>query len=598
MLKLSISGVNFEELNIKNLSKRGIFDSLKIFWNGDDMSYIDYLNSIGVDYFKTFENTFTFNKNLNEDIEKLKYAINAGNTGKFDFKAIPLFTNKNLPNLQDSQYIKLNIDLREIQDHTKISEIKDIFLTTPSSSLVEFKEVGEENLSIIFHRRGAMKYCNEYLLNMSKEKIQLIENYKIPKDNSFIVARFILDFSHKLKEAKINESFGYNYEQGSLTKEISKNVDEIIFWGNLSLDEKEKEKEKERENEEMKKNAKEIAKTEIKDERDSMRDSLPKDSTIKILQTEKQPPNVFNIASISENSKNDKEYKPQVNIEKIIEDSFSLYVQKEFEKTKMRLDRAQKDAKDAYNDLKEYLNQGLTINEALKNVAQKYRNEDTLNFASLLFTKDILNLKIKEQEINDLKNELNIANNTENELLEEITKREETISKLKGTIQLKVNEMVQLREDFEKEIKDLKEIDIKFQKLTEYSNEQDQIIADLNAENEELNEDIKNIQQDINNLTAKNQFMQEQINEYKERIGILEAENKKSYKLQIENENLKNKNEYLENEIKTIHMSENENFKLQLENQNLKEKEKFLQEKIYILQNTEPKKLRSKDILK
>ncbi|OCS21951.1 hypothetical protein CFVI97532_07060 [Campylobacter fetus subsp. venerealis cfvi97/532] len=619
MLKLSLYGANFEELNINNLSKRGVFDSLKTFWNGDEMSYINYLESIGIDYFNTLSNIFSLNKTLNEDIEKFKYAISSGNTGNFDFRAVSLFTNKNLQNIQDSQYLKLNIDLREIQDRSKIDEIKDIFLTTPSVSIVEFKEVGEENLSLVFHKRGAMKYFDDYLLNIAKDKIQILENFKKAKDNSFIVARFLLDISHKLKEIGIDEVFGYSYEQGTQTKEISKSIDEIIYWGGLNKDEKEKQKAIEKENDEISKSAKEIAKLEIKEERDKTRDSLPKDSTIKILQTEKQPPKVYSIASMSEVSKQSNNYDetPKVDIDKIIEESFSLYTKKEFEKTKIRLEKAQEDSKNAYMDLKESLNNGLSINEALKNITQKYRNEDTINFASLLFTKDILNLKVKEQEINELKNELNIAKNAENELLEQITKREETISKQKGTIQLKVNEMTQLKEDFEKEIAILKEADEKLQILTKYSNEQEQIIADMDKENEELNQDLQMSKQENISLISKNEYMQKAQKDNEQKITLLEKELKESYKFQIENESLKSrleslnqKNEFLEQEVKKAYIVENKSFKLELENQTLKEKEKFLQEQISNLkeeldrikknkneETSEHKTQRSKDIL-
>ncbi|CAD7289517.1 hypothetical protein LMG7974_01594 [Campylobacter majalis] len=623
MLKLNIYGVNFLEQNINSISKRGVFDALKIFWNGDDRSYIDYLESIGIDYFHNLSNLYSLNQNLNEDIEKLKYAISKQNTGNFDFKAVSLFTNKNLPPIQDSQYLSLTIDLREIQDRSKIDDIKDVFLTTPSVSLVDFKEIGENSLTLIFHRRGALKYCDEYVLNMSKENIQLLENFKTAKDNNFILTRFLLDMSHKLKELGVDEVFGYTYEQGSQTKEISKSIDEIISWGGLSMIEKEQRKALERQNDDILKNAKEIAKSEIKEERDSKRDSLPKDSTIQILQTEKQPPKVFNLASMAEVVKtttdnNTREETPKINIDKIIEDSFTLYTQKEFEKTKMRLEKAQSDAKEAYVDLKNNLNNGLSINEALKNITQKYRNEDTINFASLLFTKDILNLKIKEQEINELKNELSISKKAENELLEQITKREETISKQKGTIQLKVNEMTQLREDFEKELKVLREADNKLQILNKYSEEQEQIIADLDNDNNDLNEQLQAEKQNNTSLRAKSEYLQNIIKEKSDRITILEQEVKDGYKDKIEIERLKTnleiqvqKSELLEQEAKKVFLAENQIFKLELENKSLKEREKILQDQIDFLktqldkQQNSPvsddhqkqKQQRSKDIL-
>lgn len=618
MIKLNVYGVNFEELNINNLSKRGVFDSLKTFWNGDEMSYVQYLESIGINYYSTLDNVYSvysFNKSLNEEIEKFKYAIENKNSGAFDFKAIPLFTNRNLPAMQDNQYLKLTFDLRELQDQSKLQQIKDAFIETDSVSLVDFKEIGDDSLTLVFHRRGAMKYFDDYILNVSKDKVQLLEKFKVVKDNSFIVARFLLDLSHKLKELGIDESFGYYYEQGTQKKEISNTIDEIIFWGGLNLDEKEQQKALERDGEEIAKSAKDLAKAEIKEERDSKRDSLPKDSTIQVIQTEKQLPKVFNIISMSELDSNSTSHKEtQVpNIDKIIEDSFSLYTQKEFEKTKIRLEKAQKDAKEAYRDLKDSLNNGFSINEALKTLTQKYRNDDTVNFASLLFTRDILNLKVKEQEIISLKNELDIAKKAEDELLEQITKREETISKQKGTIQLKVNEMTKLKEEFEKELETFREIDSKIQVLEKYSKEQDEIISDLNLENQELNNDLKEAEQYRASLKAKNEYLEQSLKEKNKKIELLEQEIKDSYKYQIELENLRvrvesqnQKNDFLEQEAKKAYVLENKVLKLELENSGFKDKEKILQEQIDYLKselnkrnqsNDEARAQRSKDIL-
>lgn len=64
----------------------------------------------------------------------------------------------------------------------------------------------------------------------------------------------------------------------------------------------------------------------------------------------------------------------------------------------MRLEKANKEKDRAYEDLKKYLNNGLSILEAIQNIKQKY-SEDTVHLASLLFSQDILNVKSKDEII-------------------------------------------------------------------------------------------------------------------------------------------------------------------------------------------------------
>ncbi len=118
--------------------------------------------------------------------------------------------------------------------------------------------------------------------------------------------------------------------------------------------------------------------------------TLPRLNNLKSTRLENQ--NYQNIEQSESQTKNSEE-----EIQQIISDSFELYIQKEVEKTNIRLEKAKKDSFNAYEDLKANLKDGLSILEAIKNIQQKYRNEDTINFATLLFSKDILNVKAKEE---------------------------------------------------------------------------------------------------------------------------------------------------------------------------------------------------------
>ncbi|EAH9135841.1 hypothetical protein ACVBSN_001439 [Campylobacter upsaliensis] len=631
MIPLTLAKVNFDELNINNLSKRALLESLKIFYKKDDISYFDFLESKGINYFKNFKNIFELNNELNAEIKIFNDLASKEELMGFDFKASSLLK-RNLKTLSDNDYYKLNLDLRELNNNDDFTKIKDIFLNLNSISLVDFKEVGEQRLSLIYNKRGASIYNDEFILANARDNINLLENFKEAKDNNFIVARFILELARKFKEENINESFSYKFSSNGT--EVIKDIDEIIYWGSLNKEEKEELKAKAKEQNGLNEKAIQIAKKEIKDEINAQRASLAKDSTTKSLEEQKTPVRLANIKTLNEElPKNPKqEENPQEKIEKIINESFELYYQKELEKTQIRLEKAKKDSFNAYDDLKMNLNNGLSIIEALKIIQQKYRNEDTINFASLLFSKDILNIKEKELELKSLKEELESSYHIQNTLNDEITKREETISKLKGTIQVKVNEMTALKLEFEEEIESLKEAELKFKELEKHTKEQDEIITDLDNENQSLSDENKALKEEKIKLEANHSFLQNTLKEYKEKeafykqeLSNLKSLEKKAMSLELENENLKTKEQGFKEELLELNGKLKDSFRqefelerLNLENTHLKnslkesnDKEQTYKERIAKLESQlesflnqalkaqeEPKKeLRSRDIL-
>ncbi|EAJ7575297.1 hypothetical protein A0Y92_05925 [Campylobacter upsaliensis] len=631
MISLTLAKVNFDELNINNLSKRALLESLKIFYKKDDISYFDFLESKGINYFKNFKNIFELNNELNAEIKIFNDLASKEELMGFDFKASSLLK-RNLKTLSDNDYYKLNLDLRELNNNDDFTKIKDIFLNLNSISLVDFKEVGEQRLSLIYNKRGVSIYNDEFVLANARDNINLLENFKEAKDNNFIVARFILELARKFKEENINESFSYKFSSNGT--EVIKDIDEIIYWGSLNKEEKEELKAKAKEQNGLNEKAIQIAKKEIKDEINAQRASLAKDSTTKSLEEQKTPVRLANIKTLNEElPKNPKqEENPQEKIEKIINESFELYYQKELEKTQIRLEKAKKDSFNAYDDLKMNLNNGLSIIEALKIIQQKYRNEDTINFASLLFSKDILNIKEKELELKSLKEELESSYHIQNTLNDEITKREETISKLKGTIQVKVNEMTALKLEFEEEIESLKEAELKFKELEKHTKEQDEIITDLDNENQSLSDENKALKEEKIKLEANHSFLQNTLKEYKEKeafykqeLSNLKSLEKKAMSLELENENLKTKEQGFKEELLELNGKLKDSFRqefelerLNLENTHLKnslkesnDKEQTYKERIAKLESQlesflnqalkaqeEPKKeLRSRDIL-
>ncbi|EAI7269805.1 hypothetical protein B0619_07560 [Campylobacter lari] len=602
MLNVTINKVNFDELDINNLSKRGVLQSLEKFWNGNQNEYIEYLDNIGIEYYKNYKNIFNLNQQLNSDIAILQENINQGKYGNFNFKISTII--KNLKDINDLEYYKLNIDLRELNDKTTSQTIKDIFANIDSVSLVDFKEINDERISLIYHKKGAIAFFDELIIaNSRADRVNLIENFQVPKDNNFIVSRFILDFSRELLKENINESFSYTYYNGKKKVSNIKDVKEICYWGELNLKEKEEKKLEEKAKEEKDNMIKEQAKSELKQENNNKRESLGKDSYEKIIQNDTSNTKLYNISSmeddLSKNNLNETKEQKKVQIEKeqakkeeneiekIIKYSFEIYEEKEIEKTKQRLQKAQKEANEAYADLKNYLNNGTTILEAIRNIQQKYRNEDTINFASLLFSKDILNLKNKEEEIKKLKDELDKSIKYEDQLSDEITKREETISKLKGTIQLKANEIIAMREEFDNEIEQLKVNEEKIKEVEKILVEQEETINELDSENQKLSDDYKISKEKLIKLETENNILKERLEENKEERKYYENIQKDFYRYQIELEKAKEEKEELLLKIKKLEENERQN----------EEKINTMIEKMKSKENEPNVPLRAKDII-
>ena len=601
MIPISVFRANFDELNINNLSKRALLDSLKVFYQDNEYEYMNFLESIGINYYEEFNNIYELNNTINKEIKILNDIATKQELDKFDFRAVNLLK-RNLKEINDSEYYKMNLDLRHLNDNSTLSAIKDAFILTNGVSLVEFKDIEDERISLIYHKKGAMIYDGELLLhNARAEKVQLLENFKEPKDNNFILTRFLVDFSRKLKELGINESFCYTYEMGGSTKEVIKDIDEILYWGSLSKEEKEIKKESLKKEQDLNNKATELAKSEIKEERNSLRDSLKKESKNEVLE-EKTLPRLNNLKNTKFENENKESHQniespkseitSEEQIQQIINDSFEVYTQKELEKTNIRLEKAKKDSLNAYEDLKANLKDGLSILEAIKNIQQKYRNEDTINFATLLFSKDILNLKAKEEEIKNLTSELESSYHLQEKLNDEITKREETISKLKGTMQGKINEMTALRYEFEEKMQEVAETKMKLKELEKYSQEQETTIVDLDNENQELSNKNKELNNEKIKLESQNEYLKTREQGFVEQLNELKEEVKEKFKKELELEKATTENRYLQ-EFVADYKQKN----TLLENRLDDISKKLERESLGNQEREQPKKLRSRDIL-
>lgn len=605
MITISNRTADFNELSIENLTKRPLFDALKIFWKNSEMDYMNFLETNGINFFKEYSRIDELRDSVNNELDTLKNVAKSNQNFAFDFKIADSI--KKLGAIKDHEFSKFTIDFRTIGDQNLKEQIKDIFLTTKSVSLIDFMEVTEDTCSLIYSKKGAFYYENEPYLATAREQVSMLENYKVPKDNNFIVARFIQDLAFRFKENCIDESFVLNYadNQGKNVK----SVDEVLEYANLSRDEKQALKEQEQ----IQTKAQEIAKAEIKAENNATRKSLNQaQAKEKLNEPQAQLYSISNIENLAKfNATADTQTDEKDSISEIVARNIEIYRQKEIEKTKERLERAEKDAQKAYYDLKEYLSNGASINEALKNISQKYRNDDTINFASLLFSQDILNLFSKDNQIKELnQNKVELEKELES-TYEELSKKDETISKIKGTLQTKINEMsnfkYQVEQEFEKKLKEQEsvfnaELDKVRAEQKEIVNSYENEVAELDGENERLGNENKKLRENIYKLDLQNQNLTAEIErvriEYNEVVGNYEIE---FDKLKSENEKLKesrfeltSQNNSLQSEVKElsnkVNKLEKENsqnaqssiefLKLQMQNENLANKEQDYKDRI------------------
>ena len=89
-------------------------------------------------------------------------------------------------------------------------------------------------------------------------------------------------------------------------------------------------------------------------------------------------------------------------------------------------------------------------------VNQKYNNKDATNIASLLLTKDLLNISLKDKEIASLKEDNNNLNNEKEKLVSAVADRERVIRELQEEKNTFEKQKRDLEADFKNKFEELK----------------------------------------------------------------------------------------------------------------------------------------------
>lgn len=589
-IEVKVSKTSYENLNINTLSCIPVLSALKAFWQGSDEEFEEYMLSINIDINqKHYESLMHLHNEANKNIDKIQEAFNNKNVGKFDFRLASVIKPRFFRHLSEDEYSCIEFSLREYTSDIEKNKIKDFFFKIKTRSLIDFRSIENDTLKIFYNKRALGLEDGRIVLANARDKISLAENFKVAKDNNFISSHICTQFANFMLESDMKEDFffyRYMLSNGAIN-EKKMSMREIIQIDKMTSEQKDEAKRKDE--------IRNMANEEVKQELSLNRASLnPEENETQILK-----PSSSTVKFDSAILKND------TDLSTLVKSLFDEYKEKEIEKAKIRLDKAQKDGEEAYISLKANLNNGMTLLDSINYIKQKYRNDDTVNFASLLLTKDILEIVRKDNKILDLK-----ANIQENELeiskiTELVAKRENTIKELQSTLTKKNNEINIMNERHEESMQILikesennikaiqDEIDTRLKNLNDefrkdinerdvIIDEQEKFIAKLKFENDRFKEEIdknKEIQSKNENLMNENIDLKKQ----------LQDKDFDFKQISTDKTMLENKNKDLEQQIANLSEIKNEKERLFLELEQMKIKEKFLNEKIEEYKNRESK---------
>ena len=628
VINLSLEKVGYEAINLKSARDIPLFTTVREYYKGTGAEFANFLTNNGMSYEKNFNSIHDMHEHISNSVKVLKATFESGKTDKFDFKAVSVLNSKMFDNISEDDYALLKFDISSFSTDDK-DKIKNAFFGAKCKSFVYFKEADNDELRLFYNRKGiTLDENNAVKIYTSKDKVSITEGYKSVKDANYISSGFILELSKKMHEFGFNDdTFAYSYNRADgLTNTMEYSVSQILQIANTPKEEKDAIEKKEAIRQEVanakevievetieepKNDVKEIAKAQIRQERSQKRQSLPPESM------EEQ---ILKSSTSQVRFSKDILEKDDVDLDAEISRLFDEYDNKELEKKRILLQEARQKGNYAYSDLKENIKNGVSIAEAMRYVTQTYKNEDVLNFASMLLTKDLMEIALKERKIETLNNTITAYSVENDKLVDVIAKRENTIKELQSTLAKKNNEinlvleateekMNQLSLETEKKIHEIeKKYENELGELNELLDKQEAIIARLkyekeNSENsykktlEEKSGDIKRLESEVGELKEfkyKSNSLEQQLVERDSKISKLESEVGELKSVKYENNLLKqgiaekdSKISKLENDIDELKDFKHKCNAFEEQNKLLQDKIKELEEKLKNANNSE-----------
>ena len=627
VINLSLEKIGYEAINLKSARDIPLFTTVREYYKGTGAEFANFLTNNGMSYEKNFNSIHDMHEHISNSVKVLKATFESGKTDKFDFKAVSVLNSKMFDNISEDDYALLKFDISSFSTDDK-DKIKNAFFGAKCKSFVYFKEADNDELRLFYNRKGiTLDENNAVKIYTSKDKVSITEGYKSVKDANYISSRFILELSTKMHEFGFNDdTFAYSYNRADgLTNTMEYSVSQILQIANTPKEEKDAIEKKEAIRQEVANakevievetieeptnDVKEIAKAQIRQERSQKRQSLPPESM------EEQ---ILKSSTSQVRFSKDILEKDDVDLDAEISRLFDEYDNKELEKKRILLQEARQKGNYAYSDLKENIKNGVSIAEAMRYVTQTYKNEDVLNFASMLLTKDLMEIALKERKIETLNGTITAYSVENDKLVDVIAKRENTIKELQSTLTKKNNEinlvleateekMNQLSLETEKKIHEIeKKYENELGELNELLDKQEAIIARLkyekeNSENsykkilEEKSGDIKRLESEVGELKEfkyKSNSLEQQLVERDSKISKLESEVGELKSVNYENNLLKqsiaekdSKISKLENDIDELKDFKHKCNAFEEQNKLLQDKIKELEEKLKNINNS------------
>ena len=627
VINLSLEKIGYEAINLKSARDIPLFTTVREYYKGTGAEFANFLTNNGMSYEKNFNSIHDMHEHISNSVKVLKATFESGKTDKFDFKAVSVLNSKMFDNISEDDYALLKFDISSFSTDDK-DKIKNAFFGAKCKSFVYFKEADNDELRLFYNRKGiTLDENNAVKIYTSKDKVSITEGYKSVKDANYISSGFILELSKKMHEFGFNDdTFAYSYNRADgLTNTMEYSVSQILQIANTPKEEKDAIEKKEAIRQEVANakevievetieeptnDVKEIAKAQIRQERSQKRQSLPPESM------EEQ---ILKSSTSQVRFSKDILEKDDVDLDAEISRLFDEYDNKELEKKRILLQEARQKGNYAYSDLKENIKNGVSIAEAMRYVTQTYKNEDVLNFASMLLTKDLMEIALKERKIETLNGTITAYSVENDKLVDVIAKRENTIKELQSTLTKKNNEinlvleateekMNQLSLETEKKIHEIeKKYENELGELNELLDKQEAIIARLkyekeNSENsykkilEEKSGDIKRLESEVGELKEfkyKSNSLEQQLVERDSKISKLESEVGELKSVNYENNLLKqsiaekdSKISKVENDIDELKDFKHKCNAFEEQNKLLQDKIKELEEKLKNINNS------------
>lgn len=521
--------------------KTPVISALRSYWDGTDEEYDSYLKSIDIDPNQHFNSMFELDRAINGyDIEeqhipgiidKLKTAMKDNNVGKFNFKVTSAISSRYFKNVDERDYACLWFGIEDYQVDEDKNLLQNVFLKAENKAFVSYSVVDDKNLVLIYNRKSIVEDENEEVKVLTaRSKITLSEAAASKKDTNFICSAICLELAKTLKSInRGNDTISFSYENSAGPRLITMSANKIIEDSLKSADERKAIARQEE--------LKQAAKDEVKAEMNERRDSLKAESVnTEILKATGSQPR-FDTSVLGEEPLSNESLERETNKifdEQMVED----YKLMELEKTRLKLEKGQKDAPGAYNIIKDSIKKGVSFSDAVNYVKQKFNNQHTLDLAMVMITKDLAQAQQKDNEISRLKQDIQTSEIEKEKLAEVIERTEHKAREMQSAVTKKSHEMLVLTDSYEKTLKDMEvsakqkisevaekfktELDEANQLIDEQSIAITRLTADnkaLKGNNDELKEDYKKVIAQEAETTVELEMHKIKANEYKEQLA-------------------------------------------------------------------------------